>query len=449
MQLTQFRPDISLQISKKYFTFISELTQSISVFSKQSHLGIYSTTQKLGPPILSAVNFEKQFCPKTPGSILPGEYHDTTPNSHTTGGGRRTFISVPFEHCIQDAAGPIIGASAILSWTRDQRSRPVCWDPWEFIYNDYWGQIGSDFNNPIAKYDKQNESGWDIFDPAHLESSALYSGSIIGLDESLHHFVMLLAWVVSSFPGKSTKFQNKPAQGWHGSRQPRAIALMIWLLTRASLMDIDSADQEFIDKFLQGYPPKEHLIAYVKDLLSMNLQIGADHVDNRTMVDIGIYNGQPEIQGDLGFQEAILFASLGYLLRTKILNDPLQTQLKEWLHSRITAVVARAVNSSGMSYSFSTHNGFGQDAVDLANQKETDKGHVYERTNDGFIRDIPRVPDIELMLGGLAFAGFPEFQDIMNNLVALLPNPYSDPNNYAPKATYADPFFALNGTFTN
>ena len=451
MIVTKFRPDVQLSILKNNsgLAFKSDLTKSFSVFDATTHkLASYSTQNDsfLGYPISPALLFEHSLMPLNkypfPQPLGSTDYHDTTKVSHTTGGGRRSYISLAFERAVNPDEGiRNDGLTALLQWARDQGNRPMCWLPFKFNYDSYYGVIGPNHTNPLQKYDLVSPSGWDIFDPAHLESAALFGGSCIGLDECLHHFTMLLSWVVSSFPGVSIK-SSKPLQGWHGSKQPRAIGWMIWYLTRAILLGFDTADQEFIDTFLAGHRPKEHLVAYLNDLLTMNLPLGGDVADDRTMVNIGTINGISQLRGDLTFQECILFASLGYLLRTTILNNPLKTNLQTWLNDRINTVVGASCDPRGMSYSFSRDTNFTQIECDLANKLETDKGHLYElRQIDGRIRDTPRIPDCELMVGGLALAAGSD-NNIATMLNNLLPTPANP--NYKKMATYLDIFYGLD-----
>ena len=450
MILTQFRPDIELTIYKdnKGWLFNSKASQAFSIFDAVSHkLVSYSTPNNAGLalPIKHALDFEKSLSPQNkpffPQPLSPTDRHDLDRSSHTTGGGRRNFISLSLERALNnDEAIKTDGLLALLSWARDQGQRPVCWQPFQFNYDAYYGVIGEYHSNPTWKYDKQDKDGWSIFDPAHLESAHLFSGAALGLDECLHHFTCLFSWVISTFPGKSSK-SSTPLKGWHGSKQPRAAGWMIWYLTRAVLLGFDTADQEFIDKFLAGHRPKEHLVAYLNDLITMDFPIGAEVADDRTMVNIGMVNGISQLRGALSFQECILRAGLGYLLRTNIINDPLRTKVSDWLNDRTSKVLTAAVDSRGMAYSFTRDKDFNQSHVDLANSLEKDPGHRYELVQiNGQIRDTPRVADCELMVGAAALHNGPTDQTaiMLNN---LLPRP--DNPNYQKIARYADPFYGL------
>lgn len=451
MILTQFRPDIQLRFLKNDsgLMFSSTLTNSFSLFSSSSHKLVSSDTKNdsfLQYAIPTALMFEHSLMPlNKPSFPIPlqnSDKHDTDGSSHTTGGGRRNFISLAFERaCNSDETIRNEGLLALLSWARDQGKRPVCWLPFNFNYDAYYGVIGANHKDPEQKYDLNDASGWDIFDPGHLESAILFGGSALGLDECLHHFTMLLSWVLSTFPGKSIK-SSKPLQGWHGSKQPRAAGLMIWFCTRAILLGYDTADQEFIDKFCCGHKPKEHLIAYLNDLITMDFPIGSDAPAENVMVNIGPVNGVNQLRGGLAFQEAILFASLGYLLRANIINDPLKTNVRNWLNARIAVILQATVDTRGMSYSFSRDTGFNQSHVDLANSLEQDKGHFYElKQIDGRIVDRPRIPDCELMVAGIALANGAMDQTaiMLNN---LLPTPGSI--DYPKMAKYLDIFYGLD-----
>lgn len=445
MILTTFRPDIILQIlpENQGWMFKSTETKCYSIFDSFTHKLKNCYSPMIGPAIRPALLFETSLMPSGdlfPSPMSSGDVHDTTKVSHTTGGGRRSFTSVAFANSLSPVQSKReTGLSGLLSWARDQGNRPVCWEPFNFNYDAYYGVIGPDHKNPIHKYDSVDQSGWDIFDPAHLESSALFSGSAVGLDECLHHFTTLLMWVVSTFPGKSTKSKT-PLKGWHGSKQPRACGWMIWYLTRAILLGFDTADQEFIDKFLAGHRPKDHLIAYLNELITPDfLPLGGEVADERTMVVIGAINGISQIRGSLTFQWCILFAAIGYLLRTNILNDPLKAKVRDWVDHMVEEVEDRAITADGMAYSFSRDNNFTDDDLVLANGMEKDPGHIYERVN-GVIRDTPRVADCEMMAGALALLyGKTDTNAVLMSELCPIPGASA----YKPKATYLDVFYGV------
>lgn len=437
MLLTPSRSDLKMHISKdgRIFSFVSELTGSVTSFDTTTHKLAGATPARFDVPIFLPASFELGLArwhgPESP--LMSGDIHDFDKSSHTTGGGRRSFVSVPFNHM---ARGLPDGRAALLSWARDQGQRPVAWWPWVFSYDAYYGVLGTDRKAPLWQYDKQDADGWSIFDPAHLESSALFAGVAAGLDEPTAHFAMLLAWVASSFPGSSG---GSAALGWTGSQQPRAVGWMLLFMARASLLGFDGCSPEFRDIFLAGKTPKQHLIGYLHDLIAHPLPLGSEKPDDRTMVDFK--DGSNEVAGWLAFQESILFFGLGYVFRSGLVSDPILKQnLVTWIRDRSKNVAARAIDGRGMSYAVSTHGEFEPQCVDAANAEETDPGHLYELVGPApnFMRDTPRAADCELMLGGLATLLGSANVSGLDALVALPGDPA-----YADRARYADPYHAL------
>jgi hypothetical protein len=433
MLVSNFRSSFHLTINAGSIDFTDSVSDSYVEFDAASHLGTTVQAPRFLQPIKPALVYETGHARLSgkPSPLMSGDLHDTSPSSHTTGGGRRSFISVAFERHLRGLAD---GLPALRAWADDQGNRPVCWLPFDFKYDGYYGTHVSGW-----KYDKNNAAGWDICDPAHLETSNLFAGAALGDDTCLAHFTMLAAWVASSWPGGGPK-ANKVQRGWHGSNQERARGWILMFWTRAILLGLDTCDDEFRDTFLAGLRPKEHLRAIVDDMLAHPQPLGPDHADNRTMVDLK--NGSGEIKGAYGWANGIMFAGIGYLLGSGVLNPPRATQLRDWATARAAEVVRRAVGPTGhVTYAFggSENVTFTQSDCDLANQIETDKSHVYELVPPGCIRDKPRKPDAELMAGGLALLNGKE-DPTVKLILSICDKPGA--SAYSDRARYLDPAYA-------
>lgn len=442
MLLTKFRPDFECNADGLVVSFTSAPSRLLLIFSGSTHKAAVADDGVADTPIKHALAFESNFLRLT-GPLSPlmsGDVRDTTKSSHTTGGGRRSFVSIPLT---RDLRGKPDGRSALLSWAQDQGNRPVCWLPFTFTYDGFYGRLNN--GTDTWKYDQQDAAGWSIFDPAHLESTPLFAGAAKGIDVSLAHFAMLLAWVSKTYYNAATGQVQKV---WNGSGQPRAVGWSLLFFARACMLGFDTCDDEFKETFL-GERPKKILVALVKDLLANPIPIGGDRPDDRTMVDFK--DGSGEIKGALGFQEAILLYGIGYLLRTGLINDPLKSELKAWIDDRAAIVMHDALGPTGLTYAFSRKRDFTQADCDKANLMETDKSHVYELVPTGSvmtsggavgaIRDIPRKPDAELMLGGLAMMYGPTCPEAAA-LASLLPKP-SQIAAYDDLARYADVYHGL------
>lgn len=433
MLLTKFRPEFTLTSSPSGLVFFDAESKGHVEFDATTHLGKTIAPPDFLQPIWPALQHETGLARLTgkPSPLMSGDQHDTSPSSHTTGGGRRSFISVAFERHLR---GQPDGLVALRAWAEDQGNRPVCWLPFDFTYTGYYGKLKAGG----FKYD-DSVNGWDICDPAHLESSNLFAGAALGDDVCLAHFTMLLAWVASTWPGGGKA--GKVQQGWHGSHQERAVGWIFMFWTRAILLGFDTCDDEFRDTFLAGLRPKEHLRAIVDDFLAHPQPLGPDHPDDRTMVDLK--NGTGEIKGAYGWANGIMFAGIGYLLRSGILNQPRHQRLLDWATVRADEVIYRAVGTNGfVSYAFGgSPTIFTQADCDLANQLETDKSHVYELIPNGIIRDKPRKADAELMAGGLALLEGVSNSIFVQGIVAACDKPGS--SQYNDRARYLDVAYGM------
>lgn len=377
--------------------------------------------------IQAAIDSEARYVRRSsPTSVLmSGDKRDTTKAAGSTGGGRRTFLSVAFERA---SLGFQDGYDALYTWALDQGQRPTAWLPFNFKYTAYYGKLGN------WQYDTQDADGWSIFRADHLESAQLFGGAAIGEDLALAMYCELLKWVSRTFWNPTT---GRLLPGWTGSRQARAMGWVPWFLARASLLGFDGADDAFVQDFLGG-KPKQMLKACIKNLKANPPRFGENKADDRTMVVLP--DGSGEIRGDYPFQLSILFAAIGWIENSRLLNSP------DWdtVHSLITDLANetchRAIGSGGMTYAFSATDTFEQEDVDKANELEADKTHVYELF-DGVIRDTPRLADAEMLTGALAYLFGPQ-DPRCRQLLALLPKPRNIPK-YDDLARYVDPVYGL------
>jgi hypothetical protein len=402
-------------------------------------------------PIPTALKYESTYfrkggtAPLLQGSstIVPvgssSDWHDDSRNSHDTGGARRRFVSIGLARMIRSLSD---GLASLKSFAHDQEPRPVghvLAQP--FKYTAYYGVAADGW-----KYDNHDADGWAVFDPAHLECSAIYSGMIAGDQECAAHFIMLATWLANTFPGGGAHGVMK---GWRGSDQERAVGEVLGCYTRMALAGIGMgpACMAFRDAFLGGLDPKQHLVGLLKDLITRPPPFGAGNIDTRCMPAIGQFNGRDEIQGAYGWQNGILNWWVLYLLRSGLINEPLLSQTKAWFEPRAASFMARTVEATGVSYSFSRATDFTQAATDLANTMNADKAHhTFELHSidgsTGTIRDIPRVADSEVSAPGLYLDGF---QDLGLKLAKLHSDPDGDAGNYKKVATYLEPIWSSEG----
>lgn len=377
--------------------------------------------------IKTAVDFESKFIRRSsPASILmSGDKRDTTKAAGSTGGGRRSFISVAFERAV---LGFPDGLDALYTWALDQGQRPTAWLPFDFKYTAYYGKLGN------WQYDTQDADGWSIFRADHLESAALFGGAAVGEDMALASYCELLKWVTRTFWNPNT---GKLLPGWTGSRQARAMGWVPWFLARACLLGFDGADDNFVRDFL-GVRPKQMLKACITNLLSHPARLGENRADERTMTVLP--DGSGEIRGDYPFQLSVLFAAMGWINESVLLTSSQFHDVIDDIRWLAQEAIHRSVSDRGMSYAISATDTFEQADCDLANQTETDKTHQYELF-DGCIRDLPRLADAELMAGAIAYLFGPS-DPRLRQLLAILPKP-TNMAKYGDLARYADPAYAL------
>jgi hypothetical protein len=158
-----------------------------------------------------------------------GDIHDTVKDSHETGGGRRSFVSMAFNHM---GRGLPDGRAALISWAQDQGNRPVAWWPWVFSYDAYYGVLGPDRKAPLWKYDQRPRTDGRS-STAHLESSALLrarrpaSTNASRTSRCCSRGCLVVPW---------RDAERCVALGWTGSQQPRACGWMLLLMARACLL---------------------------------------------------------------------------------------------------------------------------------------------------------------------------------------------------------------------
>ena len=425
-----------------FFHEVNDVAQTIRYYDPVSGFeAVYDTAahklvkaQRQTTPIFidSALATERKFARLSqPVSVLmSGDLHDTTKAAGSGGGARRSFVSVAFERAL---LGKQDGRDALHDWAVDQGQRPTAWQPFVFNYDGYFGRLGK------WQYDTQDADGWSIFRADHLESATLFGGATLGEDMCLASFCELLKWVNRTFYNPGNKTLQK---GWHGSDQKRAMGWMLWFEARAALLGFDTADHGLVDAWL-SVRPKDMLRLLVDDLTKRPPVIGSFRPDDRTMVDIG----GGEIRGELMFQWAIYFAAIGWIDRSGLMTSKKWKDLAAYSRVLMNEVLWRVMWPDGCSYAFSAHDHFTQDDVDLANQKETDKSHVYsllERnlgSGFGVIRDNGRTADVELMAAASALLLGPDDQRSID-LLAMLPPP-SNMAKYDDLARYADVAWAL------
>jgi hypothetical protein len=384
--------------------------------------------------------------PKLLGSadVIPkdssNDWHDDSRGSHETGGARRRFASVALARAF---AGKADGVLSVRSFARDQEPRPVghaLARGWK--YSAYYGVPPDGW-----KYDEHQADGWSVFDPAHLECTALFAGTALGDALCFSHLASLATYVFQTFPGGGA---HGVAKGWRGSDQERAVGEVVGFATRCALVGLGMgpACTEFRDRFLGGLDPKQHLLGYLNDLVARPPPFGVPgHVDVNNLASIGTYHGRPELVGAYGWQNAILHYWVEYALASGLVNDPLRAQTIAWLRPRCDEFVRRAVAPSGVAYGFTSAADFGADAVLLAQAAEKRPGFRYEQAyvngdGQGPLRLAPRVADSELTAAALA--ANPGYRAAALSLNALHPTP-GDSDAYAKVATYLEPLHALLG----
>jgi hypothetical protein len=401
-------------------------------------------------PIATALEWMRRFYRSTGAppillgnaNIVPAgssnDWHDDSRSSHTTGGARRRFVPIGLARHLR---GLPDGLDSMKSFARDQEPRPVghfLGTP--FKYTGYYGICPDGW-----KYDDHDADGWSVFDPAHLECSAIWGGMIAGDQECAMHLVALGIALANTFPGGGAHGVPK---GWRGSDQERAVGEVIGCYTRLALAGVGMgpACVEFRDRFLAGLDPKQHLIGLLKDLVARPTPFGAGNVDINCMPDIGSYLGRHECQGAFGWQNGIHDWWLAHALASGLVNDPLKSQVISWLRPRQDDWLARATSSGGISYSFSRAKDFTTDEVLAANKANHDPAHhTFELAaaigGIGCIRDVPRVADSEVAAAGFALLGhLAEARAILD----LHASPDRDPQDYARVATYLEPVYAVS-----
>ena len=431
---TMYRPSFEVTVDevRGTITMGDPVTGGSVVFSTLTHKAIEQVPPSQLWAILPALNVERHFARLTgPASpAMAGDHHDTTKAAGTTGGGRRSFVSVPFERHLRGFADGIID---LRSWAMDQGQRPTAWFPMDFKYDGYFGTEAT----TGWKCDKQDADGWSIFRADHLESAPLAAGTALGDDICTAHFLMLLSWVSKTFYNAKV---GKLQQGWHGSRQPRAMGWMLWFYARAVMLGFDTADDAFVSTFL-GAKPKVILKALVADLVKRLPRLGENKADDRTMVDLK--DGSGEIRADYPWQWAVLFAAIGWLVEADVLQSRDWYYLRDYIRTLSHEIADRSLKNGFASYAISASANFTQADVDRANELENDKSHVYELVN-GVIRDTPtraNVDDTALFCGGFGMLhgyGVPAVLEML----AALPKPI-ETATYDDIARYVDPVYGM------
>lgn len=425
------RPDFFHEVDTDAgtITYRSDVTGSRNVFDANDHKLIESVRQVERVPIAAALQFEQQFVRigDKPSPLMAGDKHDTTKAAGTTGGGRRSFISVAFERAV---LGLQDGADALHDWAVDQGQRPTAWLPFDFRYDGYFGRHAA----TKWQYDTPDQDGWSIFRADHIESAPLFGGAAIGEDAALAASCELLKWTSRTFWNPAAGALQK---GWHGSRQKRAMGWMLWWYGRAALLGFDSAEPQFVQDYL-GITPKVMLRELVDDLWMRPPRLGEFAPDDRTMVDLK--NG--EIRGELTFQWAIYFAAIGWIDRLGIMTSKRWREVFAAARALANDVADRAVGPGGIAYAFSAGDGFSAADLAMANSAEKDKSHVYELVG-GVIRDTPRAADAELLCGGLGLL-MGERHAVVEELLGKIAAP-DNMAKYDDIARYVDPIHALRG----
>lgn len=442
--LCSSRPDFKLTVDDSVgtLTFASNVSGFEAVYDGVAHQRVRVARQSTRLIDDSALSLELPFVRKTgPAPVLmSGDRHDTTKAPGSTGGGRRNFVSVAFEMAVRgrlsgNVSQEQVGLDALFDWCADQGQRPLAWTAMnDFKYDGYFGvkRAGG------WKYDTQNVDGWGNFRADHLDSVVLACAAAAGEDLGRAEFALLLSWVSRTFWNPAL---GKLQQGWHGSRQFRAMGWVMWFFARAVALGFDGCDDAFVTDFL-GARPKTILRALRDDLLRRPPHLGEQtKPDDRTMVDLK--NGTSEIVGDYPWHAAILAAAFGWIERSGLIRGPQWQRLHGYITMLIDDILDRAMGPGGVSYAVSSHLGFTPDDVDLANQLETDKSHFYELLDDGCIRDRPRSADAELSLGGVAYLhgpNDPRCEALMDVIAAP-----SNMAKYDDLQRYADVWYGLSG----
>lgn len=452
-----FRPTFECLVDDvaKTITFADPEIGSKVVFDATTHYAIEQTAGSELRPILHAIEFEKQFhrLSGKPSPLMSGDLHDTTPAPNTTSGARRFFTSTALNRHLRGLAD---GLPALRDWAKDQGQRPVAWLPFDnWKYDGYYGTL-----QPSGwKFDKLDSTGWGIFKPDHTESRVLFSGAALGDDIALAHFTMLLAWASRSFYNSATGTLQK---GWHGSHQQRARAWMLWLFGEAVLLGFDTADPEFVAKFL-GAPPKVILRAMVEDMATKNPpRIGeTGKADDRTAVAFN--DGSGEVIADYPWHWGMLFAAVGWIDAAGIVTS------KNWRNvvGTVTAIAGQicevATRAGLVGYCVSPHSHFTQSSdlpvtdpanqsIDKANTLEKDKSHFYQLrpevpgATNGYLIDTPRLADGELLAAGLTFLTWNDptspLRAFATAIVEIHPDPSASMKTYDDEARYLDVCYA-------
>lgn len=435
MQIAYFNPELQMEVEPGVsWAFKNPVTGTHIAFDcLGSHGAVVLGLQQELRPVPTAKAFEMRFMrldgkptmlmgkEGAPPNNSSNDWYDRTGNSHSTGGARRSFVSTGVE---RHARGLPDGMRSLLTWTADQRSRPVAHPDWSWASKGTYRQLRSGW-----KYDKQH-FGWAVFDPAHIESAPLFSAAFEGSEEALVHLTTLLMWVTNSTYDPST---GRLLRLWRGSDQERAAGWFIWLLSRCALLGIGTgpACQEFRDTFLAGIDPKSLLILALKDWVANPPPVGAGNIDKRCM---------PLFPASYGFQAAVMYAAGGYVLQTGLVsNKQLAADFRAVLETRYNATRHLLIGPRGMARSHSRDGG--KTAADLAAVQAADTAHKYQLSPDGYIQDVPRIEDTELLLGAVAFLFGPDHPDAVA-LGALMPSTDRQ-DKFDDVGRYANPWYAL------
>jgi len=433
----QYRPDFFHEVDDVAGTirYFSTANGFEAIFDTKTHNLRSHTRQTTRIPIQPALDLESRYVRRSspPSVLMSGDKHDTTSYAGTTGGGRRHFISVAFERAV---LGKQDGFDALYAWGVDQGQRPTAWYPFAFKYDGYFGSlIGSNWN-----YDSK-QGGWSIFRADHLESCILFGGAALGEDICLAMFCELMKWVHKTFWNAAA---GKLQQGWHGSRQMRAMGWVLLFAGHGSFLGLDFMEDAFLQEFV-GIKPKDLLRTLLDDLARRPPRIGEQtKPDDRTMVDL--HNGTNEVIGEYPWHWAILFYAVGWIERSGLMTSKKWKDFVTYLRFVAEDVWDRSIGPGGTTYAYSSTITFVQADVDLANKMELDKTHTYEHVDpdgNGFgpMRDVPRKADSELTASAIAMLVDPNDPRCMALLGKLAH--YSNMANYDDTARYLDPTYAL------
>lgn len=298
------------------------------------------------------LDFEKQFLQFKAGhlnKLSSDELDDVNKSTHTTGGSRRSYITMALRWALDpDPANSKIGVDALMAWNMTQLKRPFSHIPFVGVLNQ---MILNNKQPEQWDADKQLPlpDNYNAFDVAHLESGPQFALAALNHPLGLVNMFMLWRWFIQCLPPGTTFWYN----------QERSV-MWTWLLaTRAHYCGFGGADQDVLDDWCRSWKPAKALWQYVTQYVKAKpgALIPGD-IDDRVMTDLKQkdWNGYgPQVWAAYSWQNSMAVWGACYVLYSHILDShPVQQfGLVKWAQSRMDAIMDHASGGiAGISYAF-------------------------------------------------------------------------------------------------